>query len=195
MMASELDKVKSTITISLGTKNRLRKLKGSNSYEQFINHLMRSYGEKSSIISSAKNVLEVQTFKRKTGIYGENYFGISFSYNEYMNSDSFFFDIELKVVRKKGVKCSIHDYFAAKSKRPVFVHDVADEYKLYFKLLEEAIQQEIEPLFKHNGTFVDYFKWREEFKMLNLSMKSFDEDVMEKLNKYEHGLKLYDWSN
>ncbi len=36
----ELDKIKSSITISLGTKNRLRKEKGSMSYEEYINYLL-----------------------------------------------------------------------------------------------------------------------------------------------------------
>ena len=37
----ELDQIKSTITISLGTKNRIRQMKGGQSYEEFINHLIR----------------------------------------------------------------------------------------------------------------------------------------------------------
>ncbi len=44
-MNTELDRIKSTITISLGTKNRLRELKGSQSYENFINYLLRTRNE------------------------------------------------------------------------------------------------------------------------------------------------------
>ena len=38
----ELDRIKSTITISLGLKNRLREAKGGASYEVFIAHLLRN---------------------------------------------------------------------------------------------------------------------------------------------------------
>lgn len=41
-----LDKIKTTITISMGMKNRLRKYKGGASYEQYIGYLLRKVDPK-----------------------------------------------------------------------------------------------------------------------------------------------------
>ena len=60
------------------------------------------------------------------------------------------------------------------------------DYELYFKLLINTIQHEIEPLFKHKGRFEDIYKWREEFGWLHISRKSFEYDVEDKLKEYEN---------
>lgn len=190
-MQSELDKVKSTITISLGTKNRLRTLKGGFSYEQFINYLLRNNKvEKSN--KKLKNTLVFQKFDRKQGFYIQENFGISFIYNKYVDSNLYVFDIQLKDVMISGRKVSFREFITSDNSSFNYVNYLKEEYRFYFKILEEAIKAEIEPLFKHKGSFEDYFRWQEEFKMLNLSKKSFEEDVMEKLSNYKAGVKLYD---
>lgn len=54
MQNNPLEGVKTSITISMGIKNRLRKLKGNLSYEEFLSQLIRertrAYGVKNSII-------------------------------------------------------------------------------------------------------------------------------------------------
>ena len=179
---NELDKIKSTITISMGTKNRLRKLKGSQSYEEFINYLIRL---RNQVSHKVNNLIELQKFKRKKGIYSYENYKILFSYNRFNNSTNFIFDITIDLIRYKGVKISYNDFLrnisSKKNMDPLFV-----EYHTYFELLKTAIQNEIEPLFIHKGRIEDYFSWEQEFKMLNLSKRSYEEDVMEKLNEYSY---------
>jgi hypothetical protein len=186
-MKSELDKVKSTITISLGTKNRLRKLKASMSYEEYINYLLRQ----AQAEPKETNYIELQQIKRKTGVYSFEKYKIIFSYNQYSKSENFQFDITIDNVREDGNPVDLQKFLEAGSKNTN--KDMKwIEFKLYFELLTEAIKQEIEPLFKHNGRFEDYFSWQQEFKVLNLPEKAFEEDVMQKLNNYRHGLSYDD---
>lgn len=182
-MNSELDKIKSTITISLGTKNRLRKLKDSKSYEDFINHLIRI---RNQTVHEAGNILEIQKFIRKKGIYSFEDFKIVFSYNQHNESQNFIFDISIDKVRDNGKIVPSSEYIKKISESTG--NDFNEiEYRTYFQLLQVAIQKEIDPLFKHKGRFEDYFLWEQEFKTLNLPKKSFEEDVMDKLNNYKHG--------
>ena len=178
-MNSELDKIKSTITISLGTKNRLRKLKGGQSYEDYINYLLRVRNQKEP---KADNQIEIQKFERKTGVYSFEDFKIVFTYNEYNQSQNFIFDISVNKVRKKGKLISFEKYLKGVSKKSG-INPPKIENKDYFQLLQIAIQQEIEPLFKHKGRIEDYYLWEQEFKVLNLPKKSLEEDVMDKLNQ------------
>lgn len=180
MNNSELDKIKTTITISLGTKNRLRKNKGSNSYEKYINYLIRLRDQ----TSNGENLIELQKFIRKQAIYSIEQYKILFEYNRFNNSPNFIFDIKINIIREAGKIITLKEFFANFSPE----HDLAyKEYALYFRLLETAIQNEIEPLFKHNGRFEDHFSWQNEYKLLNLSEKSFEEDVMDKLKSYKYG--------
>jgi len=181
-MNSKLDRIKSTITISLGTKNRLRKLKGSESYEEFINYLMRL---RNQTVHKADNLIELQKFNRKKGIYSDGEYKIVFSYNGYNQSQNFWFDIAVDQVRKKGRKVDLITYNKEISSR-TNKDRIQIMYKTYFQLLETAIQKEIEHLFRHKGRFEDYWSWEQEFKTLNLPMKSFKEDVMDRLIMYEN---------
>lgn len=176
----ELDQIKSTITISLGTKNRIRQMKGGQSYEEFINHLIRL---RNQTVHNGGNFIEIQNFRRKKGIYTHDEFKILFSYNEYNNSLNFIFDIKLETVRQDGEITSFQKFIASFSSKSDML---TLEYEIYFELLKIAIQNEIEPLFKHNGRFEDRFSWEEEFKILNLPKKSFEEDVTEKLRQYQY---------
>lgn len=180
-METELDNIKSTITISLGTKNKLRKLKGGNSYENIINHLIIL---KNQVSHHSENVIELQQFKRKSGIYSFKQFKVLFLYNTFTESRNFIFDIRIKTAREAGKRIPIKEFIRR------FNQDndlLRTEYHIYFQLLETAIRKEIEPLFKHNGRFEDYFSWKEEFNMLNLSKRTFEEDVMDKLKNYKYG--------
>lgn len=174
-MNTELDKVKSTITISLGLKNRLRDVKGSSSYEEYIAQLLRLRNE----VAHNSNYIELQKFQRKEKVYSFDDIKIVFSYNKYNQSANFVFDIQIKNIRQEGQNIvSI-----------AFGNDeLKSGYKLYFELLTLAIQTEIEPLFKHKGRFEDYYSWQKEFERLGLLSKSFENDVMEKLNEYKNGV-------
>lgn len=177
-MNTELDKIKSTITISLGTKNRLRKLKGNQSYEELINYLIRIRNNQAHM----PNFIEIQKFKRKKGLYAHNKFKILFSYNKYTPSNNFIFDIAIDIIREDGKIIPFKSYLEKVSKEKNKF-----ECRLYFELLETAIRNEIESLFKHKGRVEDYYLWDEEFKMLNLSKSSLENDVMDKLNSYGIG--------
>ena len=182
-MNSALDRIKSTITISLGTKNRLRVLKGSESYEEFINYLIRL---RDQTTHKTDNFLEIQKFIRKKGIYSFEGFKIIFSYNQYNGSQNFIFDISIDKIRENGKIVPFSKYI--KELSHITKKDFTEiEYRAYFQLLQIAVQKEIDSLFKHKGRFEDYFSWEQEFKMLNLPEKSFEEDVMDKLNNFRQG--------
>lgn len=185
---SELDKVKTTITLSLATKNRLRKIKGSQSYEDMINYLLRV---RNQVANSSENYLEIQKFKRTSGLYSFKNYKVLFTYNHYNNSPNFQFEINIDTIKKDGEKTSVNQLYEEISKE-TGRNIIEVEYLVYFELLQKAIQTDIESLFKHNSRFEDYFAWKEEFRILNLPDKSFDEDVMEKLNSYQSKKKEKD---
>jgi hypothetical protein len=175
IMNTELDKVKSTITLSLGFKNRLREAKGSASYEAFIAQLLRTRND----LVHPDNYIESQKFQRGEKVYSFDDLKVVFSYNKYNQSQNFFFDIQISNIRQKGqIILSIS-----------FGNDeLQSGYKLYFELLTLAIQNEIEPLFRHNGRFEDHGSWKKEFGLLGLPKKAFEEDVMDKLIDYQNGV-------
>jgi hypothetical protein len=181
-MNTELDKVKSTITVSLGLKNRLRDVKGGASYEEFIAQLLRSRNE----LAHGSNYLEIQKFQRREIVYSLDEIKVVFSYNRYNKSTNFIFDIQINTIRENGQKYLSIELLdvkiRGKSEPLVFGYD------LYFKLLTLAIQNEIEPLFKHKGRFEDYYSWQKEFERLGLSKKAYENDVMEKLNDFKNGV-------
>jgi hypothetical protein len=174
-MNTQLDRVKSTITISLGLKNRLRDVKGSASYEAIIAQLLRTRNES----EHKANYIELQKFERRETVYSFDDFKVVFSYNRYNRSDNFIFDIQVKNIREHGQNILTINFGNEQLK---------SGYRLYFELLTLAIQSEIEPLFKHNGRFEDYGLWQKEFNLLGLPKTSFENDVMEKLNDYEGGV-------
>lgn len=173
-MNTELDKVKSTITISLGLKNRLRDAKGSSSYEEYIAQLLRTKND-----INKDNYIELQKFQRKEKVYSFDNLKIVFSYNKYNQSPNFVFDIQVGNIRQDGQNI-ISISFGN--------DELQSGYRLYFELLTLAIQNEIEPMFKHNGRFEDYYSWQKEFDLLGISKKSFENDVMEKLNDFKNGV-------
>ena len=173
-MNTELDRVKSTITVSLGLKNRLRDVKGSASYEEFIAQLLRS---KNELVHNG-NYLEIQKFQRKEIVYSFDNKKIVFSYNKYNQSQNFVFDIQINTIRENGTK-----YLSIE----LLNNQLVFGYKLYFELLTLAIQNEIEPLFRHRGRFEDYYSWKKEFERLGIN-KAFENDVMEKLNDFKNGV-------
>ncbi|OVE74815.1 hypothetical protein BVX95_01085 [archaeon D22] len=198
-MVSELDKVKTTITVSLGTKNRLRDEKGSDSYEDFINYLLRIYKQKNqknlttNPDQDIKSFVDIIQHKRKKAVLLEDGVSFTYSYNEYVNSVAFHFDIQLEKIRDHGQQISVEGYFTSQPKVwRSSAELLRDKYKLYFKILEHAIQREIDSMYAHSGKFEDHYNWQKEFRLLGLSLKSFDEDVMEKLKGYENRVDLYD---
>ncbi len=161
-MLTELDNVKTTITISLGTKNRLRKLKGSLTYEDFINYILRK---------KQKNYAEIQSLERKGATIKIKNKTFPFKHNKYNESENFRFDIEPENLREK-------------------TSNIKEEYESYFAMLAEAIKKEINPSFKHKGRIEDYYNWEKEFETLGLPRKAFEEDVLEKLLDYKQGEHL-----
>jgi hypothetical protein len=177
-METELDKIKSTITISLGLKNRIRKLKNSMSYEQFLAKLIR---DRNKLTHSNYNYIEIQNIRRKKAIYSSGEYKIIFTYNEYNGSENFIFDISLEEITHKGKKESYENF---KNKiNEATKHTTNKMYEIYFALLEKAIQEEIEPLYFHHTRIEDYYSWEKEFERLGLSKRSFEFDVMKKLRR------------
>ena len=193
-ITSKLDEVKTTITISMGTKNRLRKIKEDISYEDFINHLIKLRNEfvysKSVSISSNANIIEYNKFDRIESVFSENNYKIIFMYNKFIPSDNFMFDIKIKNVVYDGKRINYNDFLRNESLKKSDKNEISYgeiKFAIYFKLLSFVIQKEVLSNFKHNGTFKDYFSWKKEFEMLRISNKSFEEDVMEKLENFQRG--------
>lgn len=198
-MASELDQIKTTITLSLGTKNRLRKLKGNRSYEEFINYLVRVRNKK----YHSDNLIEIQKFTRKKATFklemkhiitnSQDSYTILFSYNDYNDSPNFLFDIKIETTRDKtgrkvAIKHLTNEILSVLSDK----ENLRKQYIIYFMLLERAIQQTIDSQFKHKGRFEDYYLWENEFNILNLPKKSFEEDVMEKLENFNQKIGAFE---
>ena len=180
---NKLDKIKSSMTVSLGLKNRLRKLKGSSSYEKFISQLIR---ERNALVHGS-NYIELNEFNRKERVFRYFDFMIVYSYNEFNKSSSHIFDVTIKKVRKNGKSINLKSFFNQyKIKKDL----LSRKYQLYFQIIEEIIREDIEPLFKHNGRFEDYFSWEKEFKLLGL--KSFEEDVMIPLRNMSKEVDIFD---
>jgi hypothetical protein len=185
-MNTELDKVKSTITISLGTKNRLRELKGNKSYEDFINYLLRTRNE----LMHNNNTIEIQKFKRIKGIYKFSNYSILFSYNKPNNSPHFIFDISIETIRYRGNKIK-HKHFLKKTLKISDKDEIQLESDLYFRLLTISINDSIDHLFKHKGRNEDHYLWKQEFETLNLPKSSFENDVIEKLNEFQSNIGVF----
>lgn len=191
-MNSELDKVKTTVTLSMGLKNRLRKLKGAMSYESFIAQLIR---DQHRAVHDVGSYIEFQKFERKKAVLSLVDLKVVYSYNKYNESSNFLFDIAISYVRVNGKKRSFAEFLAEKQtdvnspihkKGQVFFL----VYNLYFQMLDAVIQREIESLFNHRGTFLDRYAWEEEFKRLRLPKSSFEHDVVDKLRNFANGVPL-----
>lgn len=189
-MVSDLDKIKTTITLSFATKNRLRKLKGNKSYEELITQLLRVQNNFVFKESISNNSVDLAKFKRKNAVFSP-YIGckILFSYNSYSYSRNYRFDIQINFVRKDGVKLTFKKYLSELSSLEK-INSLKFSYDLYFKILEFIIQEEIEPVFRHKGRFEDHYSWQSEFDFLSLSKISFEDDVLEKLTAYNEGISL-----
>jgi hypothetical protein len=190
-MKTELDRIPSTITLSLGLKNRIRELKGSMTYEEFLSQLVRTRNE---LAHTNKNYVEIQKIRRKESVSSFGDYKIVYSFNEYNHSDNFIFDIHVQLVRKKGEKILFEELVMILDAAP---NDMLNDhqqffYACYFNILTIIIQQSIEPTFKHKGRFEDYYTWKKEFEKLGLSKKSFEQDVMEKLTDYSNGV-IFSW--
>lgn len=185
-MKSHLDNIKSTITISLGLKNRLREMKGSFSYEEYIAQLIRyiKTATEENGLKKSGNYTEIVKYNRKTDVYSLEDFKIVFSYNEFINTSIFRFDIGIDYVRDKGKKISKQDFIKKIKNKD---NSLKWNYELYFNLLITCIKRDIEPMFKHKGRIEDYYNWKKEFNSLGLGRTSYEEDVMEKLEDYERG--------
>jgi predicted CopG family antitoxin len=188
-MKSELDDIKSTITVSLGTMNRLKKLKGGDSYEEYINYLLNI---RNQITHNPDNLMELQKISRKKAIYNLESFKVIFKYNQFNGSRNFSFDISLDKVRDNGKIVPFSNFL--NYLREIFPNknglDV--EYRTYFQLLQIAIQKEIQPRYKHKGRFEDYRSWENDFEKLGLYKTAFEEDVMEKLQEYQKGRRFFE---
>ncbi|OIO64377.1 hypothetical protein AUJ68_06475 [Candidatus Woesearchaeota archaeon CG1_02_57_44] len=170
METSALDRVATSIPVTMRTKNELKHAKGGLSYEDFIRHLLRIAARQ----KESTPTLQATTFERAEGYVADAPFGLTFHYNRLLDAENFRFDITLKSVRKDGKKIPLQAY--AKQRDPS---------KDYFLILEQVIRKEIDPMFVFRKygkeDFRDYQAWKKHFSRLGLHETSFEEDVMEHL--------------
>ena len=182
-MRKEFDNITSTISVSMGLKNRIRKLKGSMTYEQYLNHLLRHQDEPTR--NETANRIEIARFDRKTLV---NYYGdykLLIEYNELTDSDNHIFDISIERVLHQGQDTTMDEFLNIYGSNQ---GKVAKSYDLYFQLLETVINQETKIRFKHKGRFEDREQWKKEFDNLELTRKAYEYDVQNKLTDYESGV-------
>lgn len=182
--SSKLDFVKTSLSVSMRTKNDLKKLKGGLSYDEYIRSIIRNQNKPESFKNS--NMISYDKFERRKELFRENDLQILFSYNGFKDSENFRFDIKIENVRINGKEISMDDYLKGNY----------NHYNHYFEMLEIAIRKEIEPMFNFKkygrNDYMDYLSWKHNFTLLGLSNKAFEEDVMEKMNDYLKGREPYD---
>jgi hypothetical protein len=183
-MKTDLDNIPSTITLSLGLKNRIRKLKGSMTYEQFLAQLIRSR----TTAAQSENSIELIEFERKSMTYSDFGFNILFDYNKLIDSASHIFDIRIKRILHKGKDVDMGDVLEVI--KGTKNEPIERSYWLYFQLLFIAIREETKIPFNHKGRIEDYELWKQEFKNLGLSEKAYENDVKNKLIEYENGVQF-----
>ncbi len=179
-MKTELDTIPSTITISLGLKNRIRQQKGKMTYEQYLSLLLRQ-GTQDITTGSETSTLEVTEFERVSHVYTVDDTQILFDYNKVEATPQHIFDIGIRKVIKNGRKTMLNT---------ITQGSVRAEYELYFALLESAVREETMTTFTHRGRFEDYGLWAQEFENMGLSQKALEYDVKDKLQDYENGAHL-----
>ncbi|MHA1691934.1 MAG: hypothetical protein ACTSU7_09900 [Candidatus Heimdallarchaeaceae archaeon] len=185
MKTKPFDYVTTSVAVTMRTKNDLKELKGSKSYEEFLREMMRNHRNQVAHGKVSGNVIETVKFERAISITRKDDLSLTFSYNKFIPSELFRFDIAIDSIRKKGKKISFETY--AKNN---------DAYEDYFAMLAHAIRQEIEPMFTFRKygreDYKDYMAWKKRFQTLGLSKTSFEEDVMDKLNHELKGKTPYD---
>jgi len=132
--------------------------------------------------------IELQKFERKRVVCYLSRYSLVFSYNRYKNVPNFQFDVSLKTIRENGKEVQFSVFLSWLAKMKGWSKVEAD-CRVYFHLLEHVIQQEVEPMFRHKGLFADHYNWEQEFKILVLPNKCFQEDVMGKLEEFNQFLQ------
>ena len=181
-MKTELDRIPSTITLPLGLKNRIRKLKGSMTYEQYLTKLLRLRNE----VPHSTNKIELVEFERKNLVFFFAGFKVLLDYNTLNDSPTHIFNIRIKRVLYYNKDSKIQDLineFGTKKESYI-----SKSYAFYFEILSSVIRQETKIPFKHKGRFEDYDLWSQEFKNLDLSKKALEYDVKDKLIDYQSGV-------
>ena len=190
-MRTELDKIPSTITISMGLKNRIRKLKGNRTYEEYLSQLIRMRHKDTHSV----NKIEITEFERKSLTYFDYGYNILFDYNKLIASTNHIFDIRIKRVIEKGKEISFNEMVnkikMRREKQEIKKNSKtinAISYEIYFQLLHICIKEETKISFKHKSRIEDYDAWQQEFQNLGLSKKAYEYDVRDKLVDYESGV-------
>ncbi len=184
-MRTEFDNITSSISISMGLKNRIRKLKGSMTYEQYLNHILRNQKEPPKE-TPHNTMIEIARFDRKTLVHNHGDYKLLLQYNEPTDSDNHIFDISIERVLHKGRETTMDEFLKAYQSK----HEgkVAKSYEIYFQLLETVINRETKIRFKHKGRMEDHEQWKKEFDNLGLTRKAYEYDIQDKLADYESGV-------
>lgn len=165
--------IPTSITISMGLKNRIRERKGERTYEEFLTQLLE---EKQQDIP--RNRIELTQFNRKTFVTDWKDQRIQVKYNELIPSPSHRFDIQIVRTLREG-----------KPLRPEDIRETVQEsYERYFTILQKVISKEKKMRFTHKGRIEDADRWKEEFRRVGLSRIAYEDDVAEKLQEYEQGI-------
>ncbi len=191
-MIREIDRIPSTITISMGLKNKIRKLKGNRTYEEFLSAIIRNKEEQIE-----GNSMELIEFERKNLTLFKWSFSILVEYNALNNSRTHIFDTRIKRIIHQGKEINLKKMIKIVAERAFSTDKIINNYKelliyiayekIYKEIIETIIREETKANFSHRGRFVDFELWKKEFENLNLSRKAYETDIYKKIMDYRSG--------
>lgn len=178
----DINKIKTTVTLKLGTKNRLLDIaKKGESFDDVINRLIGSNEMNESIIAEYElimnenslaigNKISVDPINRGVNSirYGEGII-VKFSYNK--PGDIIDNDYCLEAV--------IEDVYSNDMNMEELLSDKEDRIMIYFRMIEKIINIHFDPSYSipGNKNLLDTHYWRKVWNRVNLNDHSFDHDI------------------
>ncbi len=202
-----LEDLKTTLTLSLGTKKKLDKLNSEHlSYDVLINNLIREVETLNKILKEMRNTavhemdsesiyVNLLQYKRKIKVFKWMNYNVTYSYNQYViNEDDFEFALKIDSVRYKGEPIPLKDYhlrFARMSSNfnnnDLEINAVYGEIVVYFTLLDHLIKE----TFSIKSTRISKDKifepiyWEFVLSKLKLPGKVIPNDIREKAQDFD----------
>lgn len=209
---SSLNELKSTITVSLGTKKKLDSINNNKlSYDNLITDLVEKNNyllEEIKLLKQgvAKSKIQAISLKlteyaRKNEIIRYSDFIIVYSYNKYVGEqEDFEFYINIDKIRYKGNEidkkqfyrdmCIYLGYYGKLNSDKLAV--IVGEMVIYFTILTELIKRYFNKSFKVSTDLASEPKyWEYTLGKIKLPEKVLSEDVMDKVESFQTSIEHY----
>lgn len=194
-----LNKLKSSIKLSYGTKKLLDKLnENKQTYEEIILNLIEENkylkNEMQSVISNDSNItFNTIQYERTKKLFSMLGFKITYSCNEgnYVD-ENFYFAVEIEEIIRNGINENLSEVYQELGQRLMFsrnrdenLQKIVGEYILYFMILTNLLMEKLNIKFTITNQFVkrlDY--WDYNLNKLNISGKIKEKDINDKLDSF-----------